>query len=60
MSSLGFILLSGIVAGFAAAAVAVAAGAGIWWIVLAYIVGGDIGLIATALLVSRQRDLSDA
>ncbi|MEJ6395302.1 hypothetical protein V8J82_18720 [Gymnodinialimonas sp. 2305UL16-5] len=60
MSSLGLILLSGIVAGFAAAAIAVTAGAGLWWALLAYIVGGDIGLIATALLVGRQRDLSDA
>ena len=57
MSSQGFILLSGLTAGLLGIALAVAASAGWVWIVAAYVIGGNVGMVAMALMVARARSL---
>lgn len=56
MSRLAPLLLAGIVSGSLAVAIAVSTGLGWGWVALSYMVGGNIGLILTGLLLTRASE----
>ncbi len=56
MSRLAPLLLAGIVSGSLAVAIAMSAGLGWGWVILSYILGGNVGLIMTGLLLTRASE----